>query len=80
MLRQAYPLQDGTVTESLDDKQPPRVQVTDAEEGAQIARRDPLVTDRTYHDATLTCNRRITASDWYQDVRHFEFELGESVQ
>ncbi|KAF9442824.1 riboflavin synthase domain-like protein [Macrolepiota fuliginosa MF-IS2] len=29
--------------------------------------------------ATLTANQRTTAKDWFQDVRHFEFQLNEDV-
>lgn len=29
--------------------------------------------------ATVKCNRRITASDWYQDVRHIEFDLEANI-
>jgi len=32
-----------------------------------------LDVDDKYWDATVQCNRRITADDWFQDVRHFEF-------
>ncbi|KAF9231055.1 hypothetical protein BU15DRAFT_90988 [Melanogaster broomeanus] len=33
---------------------------------------DPLDADPCYWDVTVQCNRRITADDWFQDVRHFE--------
>ena len=32
-----------------------------------------------YHSVTVNCNKRITAMDWYQDVRHIELNLGEEV-
>ncbi len=41
---------------------------------------DPLVQDAVYHHATLKCNKRITAEDWYQDVRHFQFSFEEDIQ
>jgi len=34
---------------------------------------DPLLGDDRYHTFELTRNERISADDWYQDVRHFEF-------
>ena len=34
---------------------------------------DPLDADQKYWDVMVQCNRRITAEDWFQDVRHFEF-------
>ena len=73
-------LPEGTAHEPLDSLPPPRVAIVNAEPDAQVTRKDPLVTDREYHTAKLTCNRRLTAKDWYQDVRHFEFELDENVQ
>ena len=80
VLLHVFPLPEGATQESLDSLPPPRVAVTNAQAGAEITRKDPLVTDREYHTAKLTCNRRLTARDWYQDVRHFEFELDDNVQ
>jgi hypothetical protein len=31
------------------------------------------------HPAVLRINKRITAPDWYQDVRHLEFETKEDI-
>ena len=80
VLLQVYPLLDDLERESLDGLPPPRVTITDADKNARITRKDPLVVDREYHTATVVVNRRITAEDWYQDVRHFEFELAENVE
>ncbi|KAF8917415.1 riboflavin synthase domain-like protein [Mucidula mucida] len=44
------------------------------------ASKDPLGDDPVYHRATLKTNLRVTASDWFQDVRHFEFTFDEDVQ
>lgn len=77
---QLYSLPDGLQRESFDGLPPPRVAITDADKNAQITRKDPLVADREYHSATVVVNRRLTAEDWYQDVRHFEFELAEDVE
>lgn len=41
---------------------------------------DPLTEDPDYHNATLKSNTRITASDWFQDVRHLEFTFDEDIQ
>jgi sulfite reductase alpha subunit-like flavoprotein len=30
--------------------------------------------------ATVKTNQRITAKDWYQDVRHIEFELDKDIE
>ena len=80
VLLQLYPLPEGVAAEPQDNLPMPRVAIRDADKDAQITRKDPLVTDRQYHDAVLTCSRRMTANDWYQDVRQFEFELGENVE
>ncbi|KAF7375130.1 NADPH-dependent diflavin oxidoreductase 1 [Mycena sanguinolenta] len=33
-----------------------------------------------FYLATVKCNNRITAEDWYQDVRHFEFNFDQDIQ
>ncbi len=80
MLLQVYPLPDGLERESFDGLPLPRVTIINADRDAQITRKDPLVADREYHTATVVVNPRITTEDWYQDVRHFEFELAEDVE
>ena len=80
VLLQLFPLPDGVEAESIDDLPPPRVSIHDADKSAEVTRKDPLVADRQYHNAVLACNRRITAADWYQDVRHFDFQLDENVE
>jgi hypothetical protein len=40
---------------------------------------DPLVGDGRYHVFELVRNERITADDWYQDVRHFEFRCQDDI-
>ncbi|KAI0632697.1 riboflavin synthase domain-like protein [Trametes polyzona] len=75
-----FPLPDGITPESPDGLPPPRVTISDAPAGAQLTRKDPLVTDREYHTATVTCNKRITAEDWHQDVRHFEFSFQDDIR
>ena len=32
------------------------------------------------HDVMVKVNRRMTAEDWYQDVRHIELELEEQIE
>ncbi len=80
VLTQIFPLPDGVVAESPDSLPPPRISISDASAGAQLTWKDPLVVDREYHLATVTCNKRITAEDWYQDVRHFEFAFDDDIQ
>ncbi|TFK47130.1 riboflavin synthase domain-like protein [Heliocybe sulcata] len=40
---------------------------------------DPRLSNPRYHQATLRVNKRVTAEDWWQDVRHFEFEFEREV-
>jgi hypothetical protein len=40
---------------------------------------DPLVDDDRYHTFELIRNDRITADDWYQEVRHFEFQCQSDI-
>ncbi|KAI0819807.1 riboflavin synthase domain-like protein, partial [Trametes gibbosa] len=80
VLMQIYPLPEGVVQEPFDGLPPARVSISAASAGAEQTRKDPLVMDREYHHATVMCNKRITAEDWYQDVRHFDFSLGDEIQ
>jgi|SRR6267154_6457564 len=41
---------------------------------------DPLDEDKKYHTTSVKCNRRITAEDWFQDVRHFEFSFAGDIK
>ncbi|KAG1816741.1 flavoprotein-like protein [Suillus subaureus] len=41
---------------------------------------DPLDEDKKFHTASVKCNRRITAEDWFQDVRHFEFSFEDDIK
>lgn len=52
-------------------KPPPRIKTITVP--AETECTDPLDTDEKYWDVTVKSNRRITADDWFQDARHFEF-------
>ncbi|KAF8622627.1 hypothetical protein AX15_006879 [Amanita polypyramis BW_CC] len=58
---------------------PPRISLVRAKAMADRGN-DPLRCDERYHSARVKCNRRITASGWYQDVRHLEFEFDQDIQ
>ncbi|KAK0196899.1 riboflavin synthase domain-like protein [Armillaria mellea] len=77
VLSQLFPLAEGTSRLPLDTVPPPRMAMIKSSEEESM---DPLVQDAVYHHATLKCNRRITAEDWYQDVRHFQFSFEEDIQ
>ncbi|KAK0239927.1 hypothetical protein EDD85DRAFT_823794 [Armillaria nabsnona] len=76
VLAQLFPLAEGTSRLPLDTVPPPRMAMTKSNEEESL---DPLVHDAVYHLATLKCNKRITAEDWYQDVRHFQFSFEEDI-
>ncbi|KAI0776652.1 riboflavin synthase domain-like protein [Trametes elegans] len=80
VLAQVYSSSDKGLDKELDSLPPARVSISDAAPGAQLTRKAPLVADREYHLAKVTCNKRLTAEDWYQDVRHFEFAFEDDIQ
>ncbi|THU80848.1 riboflavin synthase domain-like protein [Dendrothele bispora CBS 962.96] len=41
---------------------------------------DPINTDPSYYDTIVKNNLRITTQDWYQDVRHLEFDFKDDIQ
>ena len=57
----------------------PRVTLLSATSEELLEERDPLVDDRRYHTFKLVRNERITADDWYQDVRHIEFRCQDDI-
>ena len=74
----AFPLLPGL--DVLPDTIPaPRVSVVD---GPNLASLSIAETDEAdeYLSATLTKNERITAKDWFQDVRHLDFDFDEDAQ
>ena len=79
-LTEIFPLPNGIEPELPDALPPSRVSISDAQPGSQPSRRDALSEDDAYHLATVTCNTRMTAHDWNQDVRHFEFSFKDDIQ
>lgn len=69
-LLRIYPLDSKLEKLESLNKPPPRITTRDVlSEEKPIT---PFDTDQIYFDVTVRCNRRITAEDWFQDVRHFE--------
>jgi hypothetical protein len=56
----------------------PAARVSLIKQGQDAASGSPL--SLYFHHATVKCNTRITAEDWYQDVRHLEFAFDEEIQ
>jgi hypothetical protein len=57
----------------------PRVTLLPATSEELQSTPDPLVGDDRYHTFELVKNGRITVDDWYQDVRHFEFQCQDDL-
>jgi hypothetical protein len=51
----------------------PRVTILPATREDLQNERDPFLGDDRYHTFELTTNERITADNWYQEVRHLVF-------
>ena len=41
---------------------------------------DSVETESTSHKAAVKVNDRITAQDWFQDVRHIELDFEEDIK
>lgn len=62
---------------------PPRIRISSisgpSSSRSGLVKQDTLLHRDGYHNVSVKCNKRITASDWYQDVRHIELDLDEEV-
>lgn len=58
----------------------PRVSLTPTSQATLDHLQDPLKADLQYHQGIVKTNDRVTADDWYQDVRHIELEFEDNVQ
>ncbi|TFK27310.1 riboflavin synthase domain-like protein [Coprinopsis marcescibilis] len=81
-LLELAPLPQPIQLEARQEMPPPRVSLHDSNVTQDDLRKanDPLEADKRYYAATVQANRRITAADWYQDVRHFEFKFEDDIQ
>ncbi|CAK5268795.1 unnamed protein product [Mycena citricolor] len=79
VLLERFPLPDHLTIVPADRVPPPRAKV---DRGAHwsLQKSDSLDNMTGYHTATLKSNTRITAPDWNQDVRHFEFSFQDQIQ
>lgn len=75
-----YPIPPGATVIPKGNLPPPRVSLSETSLNSLDTVVDPLETDPNYHTATVRCNQRITAEDWFQDVRHFEFDIPDEIQ
>ncbi|KAJ7746603.1 riboflavin synthase domain-like protein [Mycena metata] len=72
-----YPLPPGVEIIPATAIPPARVSMVQATLSASVS--SPSVT-RGFYSAAVRCNTRITAGDWYQDVRHLEFSFEDEIQ
>ncbi|KAL1759766.1 hypothetical protein FB107DRAFT_204590 [Schizophyllum commune] len=73
-----YPLPEETSIAGPTSRPPPRVTFKPSET-SDLPLPDPLATNPDYFNATLSVNRRLTAEDWWQDVRHFDYLPGDAA-
>ena len=76
----SYPLKSGLEVIPPGELYPPRMKLKKMPKKNLQEIINPLESVQGYHMATVQCNRRITADDWFQDVRHIEFKIAEDVQ
>lgn len=76
-LLQSFPLPPGKDVVLLNHVPPPRVTIDFETKEPSIA---PGTVPSDYHPVVVSSNKRITADDWYQDVRHLEFTSDEDIQ
>ncbi|KZV65277.1 riboflavin synthase domain-like protein [Peniophora sp. CONT] len=72
-LVELYPPSASGPLEPFPQLWPARVTLAATTAEAMAQTRDPILDTPGYWIFTLETNTRITATDWYQDVRHFEF-------
>ena len=65
--------------EDSDSLPHPRISISTSPGQMPSLVEDPLETADSYHLATMKRNDRITAMDWFQDVRHIELDLHDDV-
>ncbi|PPQ83917.1 hypothetical protein CVT25_000662 [Psilocybe cyanescens] len=79
-LLEVAPLPPGEEIKPINDVPLPRVLLKDTSKTALNHSADPLKSDLQYHKAIVKKNDRITAADWYQDVRHLVFDFQDNIQ
>ncbi|GJJ12772.1 hypothetical protein Clacol_007017 [Clathrus columnatus] len=79
-LLERSPLPEGKTIVPVNQLKPPRVRIRELDindnDGAErVLRENERVLDSSDHNwVTLTVNKRITSPEWFQDVRHLEFD------
>ena len=79
-LLELFPLPSGLEIIPRAELPPPRVALLSADEITLQNTVEPLDSDSNHYTAVLKCNKRITAEDWFQDVRHFELKFEDQIR
>ncbi|THH00704.1 hypothetical protein EW145_g7039 [Phellinidium pouzarii] len=70
----------GATFEDVNALPPPRITIASSSGTVSTATESSyLKQPNGYHHVTVRCNDRMTAQDWYQDVRHIELDLEEDI-
>ncbi|KAF9476913.1 riboflavin synthase domain-like protein [Pholiota conissans] len=80
ILQEMDPLPPDVEVAPANDVPSPRVSLASTSQAMLDGLQDPLKADLQYHQGVVKVNTRITADDWYQDVRHLELEFEYNVQ
>ena len=81
ILLKTFPLPPELDVISLDQIPPPRVSLKDVTHSVwDSSSSDSPKTETTSHKAVVKVNDRITAQDWFQDVRHIEFDFEDDIK
>ncbi|KAF9007017.1 hypothetical protein BDQ17DRAFT_1324286 [Cyathus striatus] len=75
-----FALPEGTEIIPATAVPPPRVSLIETSQSTLNEVKDPQEHDSRYHVASVKLNKRITTEDWFQDVRHLEFEFEDDIQ
>ena len=80
-LLKMFPLSPEIDIISPDEVPPPRVSLKDMAQSVwDSSYSDFIKTETTSHKAVVKANDRITAQDWFQDVRHIELDFEDDIK
>lgn len=85
VLLKASPLPAGKEIISAYRLKPPRVKIQDMDPVDSLTTESILQKDRSknlsgYQWMTLATNKRLTSPEWFQDVRHLEFDSQRTLE
>jgi len=75
-----FPLPNDLGLTPVDDIPSPRVLLKPVSYNILEKEQDFIETSVQHHKGIVKVNKRITAEDWYQDVRHIEIGFEDDIQ